>query len=105
MKLESLPAEFSEQAKFDREKGFIPVRITFLTEKDNDGLYRYWPENRIPVDYKDQDDVDAEGKYNPELFEHPISPIVVADSDDSSDSMPSLEVINPDQDDTPLIEF
>ena len=102
--LESLPADFSEQAKFDREQGFIPVRITFLTETENEELFRNWPENRVPASYHEQDDVDAEGKYNPELYEAAISPILLDDTDERStqDSDPGEDETH---NDSPLLEF
>ena len=99
LKLEGLPANFSEQAKFDREKGFTPVRITFISEEDEMELFRYWPENRIPTDYKDPDDISAEGKYNPELFEAAESPVILEDN--SPTTSDDTLIIS----DEPLLEF
>ena len=104
LKLEGLPAEFSEQAKFDREKGFTPVRITFISGKDEEELFRDWPEARTPIDYKEEDDINAEGKYNPELYEAETSPITLNGSGDILNIDSDSDDV-PDYSDGPLIEF
>ena len=107
MLLIGLPASFSEQAKFDRAKGFHPIRITFQSNSDDKTkeLVEYWPEGRIPVGFSDDDDLDAEGKYNHELFEatNPIE--IESSSSEESDSVESEIEEVPDYEDGPLLEF
>ena len=104
MKLEGLPADFSEVAKFDREKGYTPVRVTFISEEDQMELFRFWPEGRIPSDYKETEDIDAEGKYNPEIFEATNSPINLDEPSESPVRDTDSDDV-PDFIDGPLIEF
>ena len=109
MRLVGLPAKFSEQAKYDREKGYHPIRITFEAQNDprDKELTEFWPENRIPVGFWDENDLDAEGKYNHELYEvDQVNPMVVhtSDSDNSENSDPEIEEV-PDHIDGPLMDF
>ena len=99
-----MPGDFSEQAKFDREKGLTPVRLTFLAENETTELFRNWPEIRIPIDYKTEIDIDAGGKYNPELFETGDSPIMLDDLEENTLSETESDGV-PDYSDGPLLEF
>ena len=105
MILVGLPSSFSEQAKFDREKGFHPIRITFQAEgEDNDNLLKNWPDYRIPKGFSDEEDLDAEGKYNHELYQ--AQNLIKIDS--SSSEISSVESEDEEVDDYvdgPLMEF
>ena len=106
MILTGLPGRFSEQAKFDRQKGFCPIRITFKSKADKEeDLLKHWPENRIPEGFAEDEDLDADGKYNHEMYEA-MNPIEI-DSSSSSDSDSSDSEIEevPDFEDGPLMEF
>ena len=108
MILIGLPSKYSEQAKFDREKGFHPMRITYKTSPDDDKeeLIKHWPGNRVPEGFEDEEDIDAEGKYNHEVYEN-LNPVEVKSSDSSETSSSSesdMEEV-PDYSDSPLAEF
>ena len=107
MVLVGLPSKFSEQAKFDREKGLHPIRITFETSSNDfdKTLLNYWPENRVPKSFSEEEDLDAEGKYNHELFE--AVNLIEIDSSSSSgeSSLSSVEIEVSDYEDGPLMDF
>ena len=106
MILVGLPSTFSEQAKFDRQKGFLPIRISFEAKNQSKKkeLYEDWPENRVPIGFSEEEDINAEGKYNYEIFQ--AANLMEVDSTDSDDSSPeSAPEEVPDYGDGPLIEF
>lgn len=106
MVLVGLPAKFSEQAKFDREKGYHPIRITFEDKNQNfrKNNIEDWPSDRVPVGFSDEDDLDAEGKYNHELYQNRnIIHIASSSSEDSSQSSEDEDA--PNYEDGPLMDF
>ena len=107
MVLVGLPASFSEQARFDREKGFHPIRISFEDKRKSfdKNLLENWPDYRIPVGFDEEEDLDAEGKYNHELFQA-ANLIEVKSSDSSESSSPeTADEEVPDYEDGPLMDF
>ena len=107
MVLVGLPAAYSEQARFDREKGYHPIRISFEDKGMNfsKNLLENWPDYRVPIGFSDEEDLDAEGKYNHELYQE--ANLIEIKSSDSSDTQ-SAESENDsvsDFEDGPLMDF
>ena len=67
--LVALPEEFSLEAKNDRSKNIIPVRVTYTCNKDVTNLTENWPDYRVPTGYSEEKaDFCKKPVHHPSLF-------------------------------------